>query len=80
MANSVKHHGRVYTPDYLVRTILDFGNYNGKDIVEKHVIDNSCGDGAFLREIVERYCQQFHGKTLKRHLETYIHGIELDGE
>jgi adenine-specific DNA-methyltransferase len=80
MANSVKHHGRVYTPDYLVRTILDFGNYNGKDIVEKHVIDNSCGDGAFLCEIVERYCQQFHGKTLKRHLETYIHGIELDGE
>jgi adenine-specific DNA-methyltransferase len=70
----------VYTPDYLVRTILDFGNYNGKDIVEKHVIDNSCGDGAFLCEIVERYCQQFHGKTLKRHLETYIHGIELDGE
>ena len=80
MANSVKHHGRVYTPDYLVRTILDFGNYNGKDIVGKHVIDNSCGDGAFLREIVERYCQQFHGKTLKKHLETYIHGIELDGE
>jgi adenine-specific DNA-methyltransferase len=80
MANSVKHHGRVYTPDYLVRTILDFGNYNGKDIVEKHVIDNSCGDGAFLCEIVEMYCQQFHGKTLKRHLETYIHGIELDGE
>ena len=80
MANSVKHHGRVYTPDYLVRTILDFGNYNGKDIVGKHVIDNSCGDGAFLREIVERYCQQFHGKTLRRHLETYIHGIELDGE
>ena len=80
MANSVKHHGRVYTPDYLVRTILDFGNYNGKYIVGKHVIDNSCGDGAFLREIVERYCQQFHGKTLKKHLETYIHGIELDGE
>ena len=80
MANSIKHHGRVYTPDYLVRTILDFGNYNGQNIVKKHVIDNSCGDGAFLREIVERYCQQYQGKSLKKHLETYIHGIELDKE
>lgn len=80
MADSVKHHGRVYTPDYLVRTILDFGNYIGENIVGKHVIDNSCGDGAFLREITERYCQQYHGKSLKKHLATYIHGIELDEE
>lgn len=78
MANSVKHHGRVYTPDYLVRTILNFGNYNGKEIVGKHVIDNSCGDGAFLCEIVARYCQQFPKRTIKKHLETYIYGIELD--
>lgn len=78
MANSVKHHGRVYTPNYLVRNILDFGNYNEKKIVGKHVIDNSCGDGAFLCEVVERYCQQYEGKSLKKHLETYIHGIELD--
>lgn len=80
MANSVKHHGRVYTPNYLVRTILDFGNYNGQNIVKKHVIDNSCGDGAFLCEIVERYCQQYQGKSLKKHLENFIHGIELDEE
>ena len=80
MANSVKHHGRVYTPNYLVRTILDFGNYKGEKIVGKHVIDNSCGDGAFLCEIVDRYCQQYHGKDLKKHLETFIHGIELDEE
>ncbi len=85
MANSVKHHGRVYTPDYLVRTILDFGNYNGKDIVGKHVIDNSCGDGAFLKEIVKRYCSVFleHNSDLpklKSDLETHIHGIELDAD
>ena len=78
MANSVKNHGRVYTPDYLVRTILNFGNYYGNKIVRKHVIDNSCGDGAFLCEVVIRYCQQCPRKSLKKHLETYIHGIELD--
>ena len=23
---------------------------------KKHIIDNSCGDGAFLCEIIKRYC------------------------
>lgn len=52
MATAVKQHGRVYTPDYLVKIILDFGKYNSVSILQKHVIDNSCGDGAFLSEIV----------------------------
>ena len=77
MASSVKQHGRVYTPDYLVRQILDFGGYTKERIIGKHVIDNSCGDGAFLREIVKRYCEVYQGKDIKQHLETYIHGIEL---
>ncbi len=78
MASSVKQHGRVYTPDYLVRQILDFGGYTGETIIGKHVIDNSCGEGAFLRAIVKRYCETYKGDRLKQHLETYIHGIELD--
>ena len=80
MANSVKHHGRVYTPDWLVRTILDFGGYLGRGIVGRHVIDNSCGDGAFLREIVKRYCSQYNGDDVAYHLQSFIHGIELDRE
>lgn len=78
MANSVKHYGRVYTPDWLVRQILDFGGYKGTSIIGKHVIDNSCGDGAFLREIVTRYCDVYKGNDLKRHLQTFIHGVEID--
>lgn len=78
MANSVKHHGRVYTPSWLVRTILDFGGYLGRGIVGKHVIDNSCGDGAFLCEIVDRYCTQYKANDLPLHLQSFIHGIELD--
>lgn len=80
----VKEHGRVYTPDYLVRDILDYGGYVGKDsIIGKHVIDNSCGDGAFLTEIVRRYCESYKQENdqvsgLKKDLEKYIHGIELD--
>lgn len=82
MAKAVKQHGRVYTPDYIVNLILDFGNYNGEVILRKHVIDNSCGDGAFLQEIVKRYCNEYlkHDTDLaklKKELQKYIHGIEL---
>lgn len=83
MAKAVKHHGRVYTPDYLVKTILDFGGYDNPDVLRKHVIDNSCGAGAFLTEIVRRYCSMFLSRKqdlseLRKNLETFIHGIELD--
>lgn len=78
----VKHHGQVYTPEYLVKIILDFGGYKDKNILRKHVIDNSCGNGAFLMEIVIRYCNEFLKNnnnivTLKEELQTYIHGIEI---
>ncbi len=83
MAKTDKQHGRVYTPNYIVKIILDFGGYNTKKILKKHVIDNSCGDGAFLVEIVKRYCSVFLAEKkdlneLKQDLETYIHGIEID--
>lgn len=83
MAKAVKKHGRVYTPDYIVNLILDFGGYKTTEILQKHVIDNSCGDGAFLVEIANRYCFNFLQVSddlskLKNELEKYIHGIELD--
>ncbi len=78
-----KTHGRIYTPNYIVRNIFDLAGYKGEKIIKKHVIDNSCGDGAFLAEIVKEYCLSFKKKSndlvkLKEQLEKYIHGIELD--
>lgn len=75
--------GRVYTPNHIVTNILDMADYCGEDILEKHVIDNSCGDGAFLCEIVDRYCNvaiqnDVTKDELKSQLETYIHGIEIE--
>lgn len=83
MAKAVKKHGRVYTPHYIVNLILDFGGYNSAEILKKHVIDNSCGNGAFLVEIANRYCTEFLKSNndlplLKTELQTFIHGIELD--
>lgn len=78
-----KSKGRVYTPDYIVKNILDMAHYNGATILNKHVIDNSCGDGAFLCEIVDRYCNiaisnDVVFENLINQLETYIHGIEIE--
>ncbi|MBO5465196.1 MAG: N-6 DNA methylase [Alistipes sp.] len=76
-----KTYGRVYTPKFLVELILDKTGYNSYEgIIGKHIIDNSCGDGAFLMEIVSRYCTFFSGSVgeLANHLQTYIHGIEID--
>lgn len=78
-----KQSGQVFTPHYLVCDILDVAGYAGTHILRKHIIDNSCGDGAFLCEIVQRYCTVFLQQSsdlqvLKQELSTYIHGIELD--
>lgn len=77
------HNEQVFTPSWMVNLMLDKLQYSGNGILQKHIIDNSCGKGAFLTEIVDRYCKAYidvHGNTngLKHELETYIHGIEID--
>lgn len=83
MTNLIKHSGQVFTPDYLVNLILDEAGYKGVNILQKHCIDNSCGDGAFLCEIVSRYIKAYKEvnadiEKLPLEILTYIHGIELD--
>lgn len=78
-----KYIGQVFTPRYLVENILDYCNYMGTHILRKHLMDNSCGDGAFLSVAVERYCAEalLQGctvKDIKNDLETYVHGIDTD--
>ncbi len=78
-----KETGRVYTPDYIVDNILDLSGYYGKSILKKHVIDNSCGDGAFLCRIVDRYCSEalknnYKVEKIKKELSAFVHGIEID--
>ncbi len=79
----IKHRGKINTPDYLVEEILDQGKYLCGNISQKHVIDNSCGDGQFMIHIVDRYCKDFlmHStdlNQLKEELETYIHAIDIE--
>lgn len=79
----IKHSGQVFTPSFLVGQMLDFSSYTEGNILRKHIIDNSCGDGAFLCAIVVRYCKEYirlYGNTdsLVEELGTYVHGIEMD--
>jgi len=83
--SSKKSSGQVFTPDFIVRNILDYCEYGGSAIIGKHIIDNSCGEGAFLCETVKRYCEACIGAGLekdkiKNDLSYYIHGIDLDTE
>ena len=83
-SDHIKHYGQIFTPEYLVNLILDFTGYSGEKILRNHIIDNSCGDGAFLCCIAERYIKAYYesGKSdltqLRNELSEYIHGIEKD--
>lgn len=63
--------------------MLDYAGYiPSRHIIDKHVMDNSCGDGRILGEVVKRYIQvadkMMDGELIRRNLGKYIHGIEYD--
>lgn len=81
--NDKKQSGQVFTPKFIVDNMLDYCGYTGSAIVDKHIIDNSCGCGAFLCEIADRYCSAcldagLSTETTKHGLCKYIHGLDLD--
>lgn len=83
MKSKQKTIGQVFTPQFIVSAMLDYCGYSGSDVVRKHIIDNSCGDGAFLKEIVARYISAARGcgmgdEELAEELSQYIHGIDND--
>lgn len=80
--HTTKNNGQVFTPPAIVQMMLDHCNYQGCRILKKHIIDNSCGEGAFLCEAVKRYCtialeSGLSLQEVKKDLETYVHGIEI---
>ena len=78
------HNEQVFTPEHVVDTMFEELEYKGNKIRKKHIIDNSCGNGAILKKVVRTYinvcimCGLPKEETI-RELETYIHGIEIDG-
>lgn len=57
---------QVFTPNGYVKKLLDCIDYN-KNIYDKNILENSCGDGNILVVIVERYINdaRAHGLSNK---------------
>jgi type I restriction-modification system DNA methylase subunit len=72
--NRVKHTSEVFTPTKLVREMLDELDEDMFNDPSKTFIDNSCGDGQFLTEVVIRKME--HGSTFEEALST-IYGVDL---
>lgn len=80
MANNCK----IFTPDTYVTELLDIAGYN-RNLMGRSVLENSCGDGNILKEIVRRYIRDSLDRDIPRRdirlgLETDICGVELEQE
>lgn len=72
------HNEKIYTPNKVVNLMLDeVGFTTIENIKDKHIIDNSCGDGNFIVEIVKRIISVIPNVD-KAYFETYVHGIDID--
>ncbi|WP_027875664.1 HsdM family class I SAM-dependent methyltransferase [Mesoplasma chauliocola] len=73
----------IFTPKKIVLKMLDEIDYKGKKILNKKIIDNSCGQGAFLKEIIKIYIKEakkenYSNDKIKKMLESNIFGIEIE--
>jgi type I restriction-modification system DNA methylase subunit len=72
--NRVKATGEVFTPTPLVQEILDQLPMEQFTDPSKKFLDNSCGDGQFLSEVLIRKME--NGSTFEQALST-IYGVDL---
>lgn len=75
---------QIFTPDKIVKNMLDYVGYSDR-LYGKSILENSCGDGQFLREIVTRYIKDclkcgLKSSKIKKGLETDIFGAEINKE
>lgn len=77
-----KENCRVFTPNEIVIKMLDLLGYKD-NLYGCKILENSCGEGAFLAEIVRRYIidcrnQGFNNDKIKKGLEQDIWGYEKE--
>ncbi|MBC1284122.1 N-6 DNA methylase, partial [Listeria welshimeri] len=80
----IKANHKVFTPNNIVKKMLDISGYK-KDLYGKKILENSCGIGNFLIEIVRRYIKDgrvnaLSNSQISEGLEKDIYGVEIDKE
>ena len=73
---------QVFTPQNYVRELLDSVGYT-EHLYGKQILENSCGDGNILVEVVQRYINDcvangFSRTRIKNGLARDIYGVEID--
>ncbi len=73
---------QIFTPTHIVKYMLDKIDYTS-NVFGKKIIDNSCGTGNILVEVVERFIidakkSRKHRQTIKKELESCIFGYDID--
>ena len=73
---------KVFTPTDVVNEMLDLIGYTS-DLINKKILENSCGTGNFLCEIVSRYIEDAKNhhltdKEIKTGLRRDVYGIEKE--
>ena len=74
---------QVFTPEKTVIRMLDEIGYSGVSIINKTIVDISCGDGAFLKEALKRYikaCREnkMPDDKIYKMVADHIFGYEID--
>ena len=78
-----KNNDQIFTPVEIVKLMLDNIGYKGNVILTQKIMEPSCGNGAFLVEIVNRIVRQAKRNNLSANeialiLSHNIYGIEKD--
>lgn len=80
ISNKQKSLGQVMTPAFVVEMMA-----RNLTLLNKKILEPSCGDGAFLTYLAKKYCTEYLQTSndlakLKAHLEQNLIGIEIDSE
>jgi adenine-specific DNA-methyltransferase len=81
-ASDVQNHGEVFTRRWVVEVLLDLTGYTvDRDLGQVHLLEPSCGSGAFLGPIIERLIASArrHGQNLAS-LGDAIRAYDLQAE
>lgn len=77
--NIEKLNGKIYTPEFIIKKILDDISFDGKEILGKTILDPACGDGKFLIEVVKRIIKNSPYQDLEKNLKK-VYGWDIDPE
>lgn len=76
------NNNQIFTPQHIVKKMLDLIGYHGDNIRHKSIFEPSFGDGAFLQEIVLRILDYAKQNGLSKEdtisMLDHIHGVEID--